>query len=266
MVEIDRPHARLRRPVDIAGRLRMLDTDEHAKVLPAIYDRYRRTRPGEVSRTAGWWERRLEDNPSDRGGASGRFAVVWDSEGYVTYRVRQNWEGGTPGHTLAIEDLVATSPDVLAGLWQYCVDVDLVELIKASGMAVDDPLRWMLADPRRLRTTGFGDFLWVRLLDVAAALAARTYASDAALVLEVVGRRPVPAGRRGWRSGRVPAHRRPGRRGPRRGRPGLGLPRRRGVRHPRPGRPGRRAHARRAWAGPTPCSPPAPGPTSGTGF
>jgi predicted acetyltransferase len=187
MVEIDHAHARLRRPVDIAGRLRMLDSDEHLKVLPAIHDRYRRSRPGEVSRTTGWWERRLEDNPSDRGGASGRFAVVWDSEGYVTYRVRQNWEGGTPAHTLVIEDLVATSPDVLAGLWQYCVSVDLVELIKVSGMAVDHPLRWMLADPRRLRTTGFGDVLWVRLLDVAAALAARTYASDAALVVEVVG-------------------------------------------------------------------------------
>ncbi|MGI8807217.1 MAG: sterol carrier protein domain-containing protein, partial [Acidimicrobiales bacterium] len=117
-------------------------------------------------------------------------------DGYVTYRVHGNWDGGLPGHTLAVEEIVAMSAEVRAGLWQYCFGVDLVGTVRAGNVPVDDPLRWMLADPRRLRVTAVNDFLWVRLLDVEAALAARTYGSDARLVLEVAdGPCPGVAGR-----------------------------------------------------------------------
>lgn len=191
-VDIERPHAQLRRPADIAGRTRLLDPAETAGVLPALYDAYRRVQPGEVSRTPGWWERRLADPPADRRGASGRWAVAYEDPpgcpaGYLTYRINQNWDGGLPSHVLAVEDLVATRPEVRSGLWQYCVDLDLVKTIRLGAVSVHDPLRWMLADPRRLRTTFVNDFLWVQLVDVAGALAARTYASDARLVVELVG-------------------------------------------------------------------------------
>ena len=187
-VAIERPYARLRRPVDVAGRVRILDKAEMAGVLPGIYDRYRRGQPGEVSRTQGWWDRRLADDPAFRRGAGERFAAVWeDGEGYATYRVDPSWPGGLPGHTLTIEDLVATSPQVRAGLWEYCFGVDLVGVVRILNLALDDPLRWMLVDPRRLRTNHVNDFLWVKLLDVEAALSARTYASEAPLVLEVAG-------------------------------------------------------------------------------
>lgn len=194
MVEIERPYAHLRRPIDVTGRVRLLDPGELAGVLPPIYDRYRRTQPGEVSRPPGWWARRLQDREADRGGASARFGAVWTDpdgrpdgrpDGYVTYRVHTNWDGGLPGHTLAIEDLVASSPEAFAGLWQYCFGIDLIGLIRAGNVPLDDPLRWMLADPRRLRSTAVSDVLWVCILDVEAALAARTYGSDACLVLEV---------------------------------------------------------------------------------
>ena len=42
-----------------------------------------------------------------------------------------------------------------------------------------------MADPRRLRTTALFDHLWVRVLDVPAALSARRYPTDARLVVEV---------------------------------------------------------------------------------
>jgi len=50
---------------------------------------------------------------------------------------------------------------------------------------VDDPLRWQLAEPRRLRTTRHADHLWVRILDVPRALAARSYAAPVDVVFEV---------------------------------------------------------------------------------
>jgi predicted acetyltransferase len=188
-VEIERAYARLRQPVDVSGRVRMLEPDELAGVLPAIWDRYRRRQPGEVSRSKGWWTRRLRDDPLFRpAGAGPRFAVVWeDGEGYVTYRVAQLWDNGLPRHTLIVEDLVATSPQVRAGLWQFCFGVDLVGTVRALNQPLDDPLRWSLVDPRRLRTTSVNDLLWVNVLDVEAALSARTYASEQSLVLDVAG-------------------------------------------------------------------------------
>lgn len=186
--EIERPYARLRRPVDVAGRVRILDKDEMAGVLPVIYDRYRRAQPGEVSRPSGWWARRLADDPTFRRGGGERFAAVWEGgEGYVTYRVDQSWPGGLPGHTLTIEDLVAAGPEVRAGLWGYCFGIDLVSVVRILNLPLDDPLRWMLVDPRRLRTNHVNDLLWVNLLDVEAALSARTYAAEDALVVDVAG-------------------------------------------------------------------------------
>jgi predicted acetyltransferase len=186
-VELERAYAQLRRPPDITGRVRILDNDEMAEVLPRIHDRYRRRQPGEVSRTPGWWARYLGDPEERRGGSGPRFAAVWEGDqGYVTYRVVQNWENAVPGGTLTVENMVAISPEVRAGLWQFCFGVDLIRLVKAY-LPVDDPLRWMLVDPRRLRTTSVADFLWVCLLDVEAALSARPYASDDHLVIDVAG-------------------------------------------------------------------------------
>ena len=188
-VEIERPYARLRRPVDLTGRVRMLDAEEYATVLPDIWDRYRRQQPGEVSRSEGWWTRRLLDDPAFRPGGGGpRFAVVWeDGVGYLTYRVEPIWDNSLPRHILTVEDIVATSAEARAGLWQYCFGVDLIAVFRALNVALDDPLRWGLVEPRRLRVTAVNDLLWVGILDVEAALSARTYASEQPLVIDVAG-------------------------------------------------------------------------------
>jgi predicted acetyltransferase len=66
------------------------------------------------------------------------------------------------------------------------MNVDLVAAVVVRSRPVDDPVQWMLADPRRLRTTVSSDFLWVRLLDIPGALAARRYAAEGTLVLDLV--------------------------------------------------------------------------------
>lgn len=145
--------------------------------------------------------RRLADREDGRGGAGPRFAVLWEGApgeepaGYVTYRVRDSWKDGVPAHTLEVEDLIALTPEVRAGLWQYCSNVDLVAVVNASNVAVDEPLSWMLTDSRRLRVRGRNDMLWLRLLDVQAALGARSYASEGTVVLEVIDRSGTAPGR-----------------------------------------------------------------------
>jgi predicted acetyltransferase len=81
--------------------------------------------------------------------------------------------------------MAARSAPVHGALWRFLLDLDLSAEISAHARPLDEPLRWMLADPRRLRTTRVCDHLWVRVLDIPAALAARGYSSDDRLVLEV---------------------------------------------------------------------------------
>jgi hypothetical protein len=39
-----------------AGRVRLLEPEETAKIVPPLYDRYRRGQPGELSRPQAWWD------------------------------------------------------------------------------------------------------------------------------------------------------------------------------------------------------------------
>ncbi|HEY7605822.1 MAG TPA: GNAT family N-acetyltransferase, partial [Actinomycetes bacterium] len=188
--EIDPRRGQFLRPASGTGSLRLLDPEETAKVLPPLYDRYRRGQPGELTRPQAWWDVYARDPEWTRQGASRHYDVVYETargrvEGWVSYRVENRWPSGLASNIINVRMLVGLVPEAEAALWRYLFDMDLAGTIKLLGRPVDDPVRWRLADPRRLRTTEVGDHLWVRLLDVAGALAARRYAVDDALVLEV---------------------------------------------------------------------------------
>ena len=85
-----------------------------------------------------------------------------------------------------VTDLVAVSDEARAVLWRYLLDVDLVATITAWVVPVDEPLRWLLRESRRMAVTRLGESLWVRVLDAPAALSARTYAAPGRVVFEVV--------------------------------------------------------------------------------
>jgi len=175
-------------PVHVPGELRLLGPDEMDAVLPDAYDRYRRTQPGEMSRSRAYWEVLWRD----RDGAGARFAVAHErpeggADGYALYRVREAWPDGSPAFELDVEELVAASPAVRAALWRFLLDVDLVGTVRSVNLPVDDALRWLLADPRALRTKAVRDMLWVRLVDVPAALKYRRYAVAARVVLDIEG-------------------------------------------------------------------------------
>jgi len=161
----------------------LCDAKEAGSRLPKLFDRFRLQRAGEVDRNPAHWKNVFADPKSRRpAGTSERFFAVCD-DGYVAYRASNNWDSGDPT-VLHLEELFGVSPDAEAALWQYLLNVDLVDTIVAD-RPVDEPIRWRLADPRSLAVTGLKDRLWIRVLDVPAALTARRYRTEGRLVLEV---------------------------------------------------------------------------------
>jgi predicted acetyltransferase len=185
-------HAGFMDSVPGGGRVRLLDADEAGKVLPGLHERCRRLRPGDVSRPAGLWERHLRDRPADRDGGSARFDVLHESasgepDGYASYRFHHRLSGERlQDHRVRTVDVYAVDPPAHAAVWRFLLDLDLVDEVEVPNLPLDDPLRWRLADPRRLRTVALADHLWVRLVDVVAALSARRYPAEGRLVLEVL--------------------------------------------------------------------------------
>ena len=171
-----------------SGSTRLVDEDESAKLFPLIHEQWRRTQPGEVSRTAGFWEMVLQADPlEDRKGSW--FRAVHEGpagpDAYAIYRVEPSWDHEVAASHLFVDEMCALDAAAEAGLLSFLCGVDLVEHIHFENRPTDDPLRWLLADPRRLRTVRVRDWLWARPVDVAAALAARRYRVADRLVLEV---------------------------------------------------------------------------------
>jgi predicted acetyltransferase len=186
-VSVERRHSAFLDPVP-AGRVRLVDEDDARKLFPEIFDRARRTQPGAVQRVDAWWpDEFFWRDPNEKGT---RYYCVCESpdgnlDGYAAYRFEASWDND-PNGTVHVTDLVTVSPAARAVLWRYLLDVDLVETIKAWVVPVDEPLRWLLRESRRMRVTRLGDSLWVRVLDAPAALSARTYATSGRVVFEVV--------------------------------------------------------------------------------
>jgi predicted acetyltransferase len=173
---------------------------EAAGRLAGVYEAYRLQQPGAVSRSPGWWASYLWDPLMERQGATGMYhAVHTDREGvadgYVTYRVREQWAASTPMGEVQIIELIARDPDAYRALWEFVLGTDLCQTVSCWRGRVDEPLRWLLADSRRLNVNAVADDLYVRLLDIPRALAGREYAAAGELTIEVS--EPFPVARTG---------------------------------------------------------------------
>ena len=155
---------------------------------PPLFERIRRAQPGMIARTRAWWEHVWADLESWRDGFSPLFFALYETtdgpEGYVIYRIKQDWSGGVPNHVVRVREIAATTPDANAALWRFCFDIDLVTKVEAWPRPADDPVLYLLAEPRRWNLR-LGDGLWVRLIDVPAALAMRRYRHEGRVTFEV---------------------------------------------------------------------------------
>ena len=186
-VKSDRARFSLRE--EAAGSVRFVDADEAFELFPPVYERVRATRAGMPSRDERWWkEHRLADPESWRRGASRKFyaAVELDGavEGYAYYRVKDEWEDGFPKGEVRVIEALATSVQAERTLWSFLHGIDLVVRVAVPIFDPGSTLPLLVRDPRALGLR-VGDGLWLRLVDVDAALRARSYKPGESVVLEV---------------------------------------------------------------------------------
>lgn len=171
-----------------ASRTRLVSHEEARAIFPAIWDRARTSTPGMASRSPSWWEyRRLIDR--EKGSAPPLLRMVLEidgrPEGYALYRQGHRFDPNQlPAGNLQVIEAIGATPLAMRLVWAYLCEVDLMVRIEAQLLPPDHPLIHMLREPRRLRLTQ-SDGIWMRLLDIEAALGERSYGSHDAVVLEV---------------------------------------------------------------------------------
>lgn len=177
---LERQHTQYAHPVPSPGRILFVAPSDIMRELPEVFRRSTAGRPAVFQRPMHHWERDSRAPEHSQGGPGGLFYAAYAEngrlDGYVTYR--------TSRPALIVNELMAATTAANAALWRFCFDMDLMERTEAVKRPVDDPMPWLLADPRRLhRSTRDG--LWVRIVDVAAALPLRRYPENDRLVLAV---------------------------------------------------------------------------------
>ncbi len=158
--------------------------------LASVFDAVLPRQPGALARDAKWWDHILGDPPAMRpAGYSPLRCVIAEDDagprGYALYRTQLTWgEDLLAAGTLRIRELTATDPAATAALWADLLSRDLTSEVIAQMRPIDDPVLAMLADPRRSRPAP-ADGLWLRLVDLRAAMCQRRYCAATDLVLEV---------------------------------------------------------------------------------
>lgn len=156
--------------------------------ISAVYERARRAAGGHLDRRDAWWDFRLADPEEHRHGGTPLRTVVHDGpegpDGYALFSTRSSWQEDGPAGSVTIRELCAETPEAEAALWSFVFSLDLISELNYRISPADSPLLHLVNHPRRLGLTAC-DNLWVRVVDVDRALAARTYAAPVDLVLDV---------------------------------------------------------------------------------
>jgi predicted acetyltransferase len=187
-IEIQRSQATFVKPRSTSGRVVMVDVPAAVDAFTQVWARVQPTQPGMLTLDARWWRLHLVDLESSRQGFSPQYRVVYEVDGkpagFALYRIKMDWDAMGPIGVLRVGHLIAASADAYAALWRYLLDVDLIARVTAEARPIDEPLRFLLTDSRQPKTS-IDDGIWLRLVDVAAALAGRRYATEGQLVLRV---------------------------------------------------------------------------------
>jgi predicted acetyltransferase len=172
-----------------SGRLHFVPVEQLREDGRAILERVRLLTPGEIELDAYLWERQLGLVGDDGDQAKHLRAVRYDDaagvpQGFAVYRVVES-AADFARRQATVQYFAAATDEAYAGLWRYLLELDLIGTVTAPLRSVDEPVVWQLADFRAARKSNERDHLWLRILDVTAALEARRYSAPGRIVLEV---------------------------------------------------------------------------------
>ncbi|OZC55232.1 GNAT family N-acetyltransferase [Rhodococcoides fascians] len=176
-VVLDRRFAQFHKDVPPVTGVRLIESAEASTLLPDIYHRWQRRTAGAQPKPPIRWERFFADRENRRHGLTELFFIA-HADGYVAYR-RSPTES-----KIVVQEFIAVTDQAYAELWQVLAGVDLVDTIEVN-QAPDEALPFLLTSNRLPKITAHHDALWCRIMDVEAALEARTYGVDAQFVLEI---------------------------------------------------------------------------------
>lgn len=180
-----------------AGRIDFISRERVRELMPALHERVRHRRAGEIDVPGSHWDGFAGTNPAAEKTAEKRAVQYTDADGEVrgavVYAVRENHDDFTKA-TVAVHYLLTETDDAYAALWRFLLELDLVAEVHAGELSVDEPLLWMIADQRAAKIS-VRDHQYVRILDVVAALETRRYGGPGTLVLDVSDPLGIAAGR-----------------------------------------------------------------------
>jgi len=169
-------------------RARLVEPEESVPIALPVYDHDRGRRPGMFAMTEVLQRLRIYLPPHARDGMSPLRTVLIEDDAdvraYARYTVKAEWNAGGPDSTVSIREVHGVDSAAVAAVWAFLLDIDLTARAEVRLRPPDDPLVGMLVDFRRA-TAALGDGLYVRLIDVGAALSARTYTVPVDVVLDV---------------------------------------------------------------------------------
>lgn len=170
------------------GTARLVEPAEAKTLCAQAYESVRPKIPGFVARSGEWWEQyRLADPEEWRRGSGPKFIAVIEFDGepvaYAIYRIKQDWDEGFSRSQVKLVETLATTPTAERELWRFVFGIDLIARVQGRHDP-GSPLFLMVVDPRSLQLR-VSEGLWLRLVDVGAALSGRSYATDDEVVLEV---------------------------------------------------------------------------------
>jgi predicted acetyltransferase len=172
-----------------APRLRIAEPRDAVPELAKVFDFILPARPGMIARDDRWWDYVLWDPEHRRSGGSPLRCVIAEDEtgprGYALFSGKPDWDDhGIPSGTLQVSELMATDPAAYSAIWNDLLTRDLVREVRARVRPADEPLLYLLTDPRRARPRLL-DGLWIRLVSVDKALTQRRYACAVDVIIEV---------------------------------------------------------------------------------
>lgn len=203
-IDVPRERSAYYAPFESSGTASIVPLEAAHDLVAPVHERVAAVTPGMFARTREWWEGRVLADPEWRRRGNGDLrCVVLEENGrpvaYALYRLSLASERGIQNGAVDVVEAMGDSPEATRAIWRYVLDVDWMARVKAWLLPLDHPLLLLVAEPRRLRFN-LRDGLWLRLVDVEAALAARSYAAQGSVVVELIdGFCPWNEGR--WRVG-----------------------------------------------------------------